>query len=97
MINAFAAVELGPADRDCDKEYDDIDPDDDNDVIPDGEDNCPTVPNTNQEDTDGDYMGDACDDNDDNDKWGDISDPSPKVEGADPDGDRAHPRVRSGG
>ena len=31
------------------------------------QDNCPTVSNSNQEDTDGDYSGDNCDNDDDND------------------------------
>lgn len=35
--------------------------DTDNDTVADGEDNCPTTPNTNQQDTDGDGTGDACD------------------------------------
>ncbi len=35
--------------------------DSDNDGIPDSEDNCPTVPNADQTDTDGDSEGDACD------------------------------------
>ena len=43
------------------------DPDTDNDGIIDAEDNCPTVANPNQLDTDGDGEGDACDIDDDND------------------------------
>ena len=37
------------------------DPDDDNDGLLDGSDNCPLVFNPTQIDTDGDGMGDACD------------------------------------
>lgn len=36
-------------------------PDADHDGIPDASDNCPTVPNQEQADLDGDHVGDACD------------------------------------
>ena len=48
-------------DSDEDGEGDFCDADDDDDGIPDGEDNCPDVPNPLQRDSDGDGEGDACD------------------------------------
>jgi hypothetical protein len=66
VINAFGAVGLGDADRDCDGIPDRLDPDNDNDGTPDASDNCPSVSNPDQRDSDGDGIGDACDpDNDD--------------------------------
>jgi uncharacterized protein (DUF1800 family) len=46
--------------------------DSDGDSIPDAEDNCPAVANTDQKNTDGDAEGDACDSDDDNDGLTDL-------------------------
>jgi hypothetical protein len=52
-------------------------PDADGDSIADCVDNCPTVPNPDQAECDGDGMGDACDNDDDNDGVLDASDVCP--------------------
>ena len=50
------------------------DPDDDDDTVPDTTDNCPSTPNTDQTNADGDTQGDACDPDDDNDTVPDTTD-----------------------
>jgi len=68
-------------------------PDADHDGVSDGVDNCPSVANPDQKNTDGDAMGDACDADDDNDGALDASDPCPTIANEDPadaDGD-LHP------
>jgi Thrombospondin type 3 repeat len=57
--------------------------DQDNDGVLDTADNCPTVANASQTDTDGDGLGDACDPDDDNDGVADVSDNCPLVPNAD--------------
>ena len=56
--------DTGPADSDSDGVKDDVD-------------NCPSVANANQLDTDGDQFGDACDPDDDGDKIADADDCEP--------------------
>ena len=51
--------------------------DDDGDGVPDGPDNCPQVPNSDQADFDLDTFGDACDPDDDDDKVADEDDCAP--------------------
>ena len=61
-------------DLDADGLYGNDDPDDDNDNVADGSDNCQTASNTDQVDTDGDGAGDECDADDDDDGTPDVSD-----------------------
>ena len=64
----------GKDDNDQDGQGDVCDPDDDNDGVPDGNDNCPLTANPDQDDFDGDGQGDACDPDDDNDAVADGDD-----------------------
>lgn len=65
--------------------------DTDNDTFLDSNDNCPSIANEDQLDTDSDGLGDACDDDDDNDGISDMNDncplsANPLQEDADNDG-----------
>lgn len=61
--NAYAAVGVGLGDLDCDGIEDDGE-DTDGDTVPDSTDNCVTVPNPSQWDSDENGQGDACEDAD---------------------------------
>ncbi len=60
-----------------------LDDDSDGDGIDDAADNCPSVPNPNQDDYDGDGVGDACDEDIDGDGIDDNADNCPDVVNAD--------------
>jgi Zn-dependent metalloprotease len=77
VINGFAAVGLGPQDRNCDGTEDSDSEDSDGDFSSDSWDNCPDIANPGQEDTDEDGQGDVCDPDDDDDSIGDYLDNCP--------------------
>jgi hypothetical protein len=67
-----------------------VDADTDGDGIADAADNCPSVANPDQLNTDGDSLGNACDPDDDNDSVGDTADNCalvPNADQTDTDGD----------
>ncbi|GMV41964.1 MAG: hypothetical protein AMXMBFR64_36800 [Myxococcales bacterium] len=70
-------VDEGFPDLDGDGVADCVDEDDDGDGVPDGQDNCPKLPNPGQKNSDSDLLGDACDPDDDNDDDPDATDCSP--------------------
>ncbi len=71
--NAYAAVGLGDPDLNCDG-VEETDPDRDRDGVLDSRDNCLTIFNPDQRDSEGDRYGDICDDDDDNDSIPDTRD-----------------------
>ena len=75
--NCNGEVDEGLGDTDKDGIPDCLDDDDDGDGIPDDEDNCPLIPNPDQEDFDKDGKGDACDQDDDDDGVKDKGDCEP--------------------
>jgi Putative metal-binding motif len=75
--NCDGNTDEGFTDTDGDNIKDCVDPDDDNDTVLDGADNCPLTANTSQANNDGDSEGDACDADDDNDGVLDANDCAP--------------------
>jgi hypothetical protein len=80
-----ADIEIATATGPC------VEKDTDSDGVPDSKDNCDTVKNADQKDTDKDGKGNACDTDDDNDGVLDTKDNCPTVKNADQkntDGDK---------
>ena len=74
--------------HDGDSQADCVDPDDDNDGVLDGEDNCPFVANSGQSDIDDDGDGDVCDDDIDGDE---VSNDDEEFYGSDPENANSTP------
>lgn len=81
--NAYAAVEVGSGDADCDGVEDVFEPDSDDDGVADTSDNCVFVANPGQTDVDADGLGDACDGDSDNDGVLDTVDNCPWIANSD--------------
>lgn len=75
------AGDASPGDADIPDVRPEVPGDDDGDGVVNADDNCPTVPNPDQADCDGDDQGDACDQDDDGDT---IPDPSDLCSACDP-------------
>ena len=87
-LKQFSFRKVTDADRDGTSDYDDAFPDDatesldsDSDSVGDNADNCPSLSNSDQLNTDGDSEGDACDSDDDNDGF---SDDQEELDGTNP-------------
>lgn len=88
--NCDGKTDEGFADQDGDGIMDCVDDDVDGDNVPNGIDNCPKIPNPDQNDKDFNGVGDACDKDTDGDGVKDVSDNCPAVinqEQSDMDGD----------
>ena len=85
--NCNGYTDEGFTDTDKDGKADCIDPDDDNDGVPDENDNCPKVANPDQKNLDGDKYGDACDDDIDGDGY-------PNNNDCDPNNPNVHPGAK---
>ena len=75
--NCNGVVDEGFGNLDGDELPDCLDPDDDDDGIPDDVDNCPVTANPTQADVDGDGIGDACEEDADGDGDPNITDCAP--------------------
>jgi hypothetical protein len=77
--NCNGLVDEGFPDSDLDGNMDCVDGDDDDDLIPDFDDNCPLDENPDQADADADGAGDPCDPDDDDDGVDDDLDNCPLI------------------